>query len=283
MTPAAQTTSLRRGYTQCRYGQLHYLQSRPDSAADESAPTLVLLHQNPSSSQEYQRLAQAMGSDRRVIAFDTPGSGMSDWPPAPEPIDRLAGAFADGLDNLGFGKHAKIDVFGYHTGTLLAAELAVSRTNLVRRVVLSGIPFRSETERAERLAAARQTPAATADGAAVMERFAALWRYVVTQRDPRVDLHRAATLFMEKAKSMDRFWWPYEGVWSYSVPDRFRLISQPTLVLQPWEDLLEQSRKAAGFLVNGHLVELPSVSRDVFEVGVDDFARELRRFLSQEQ
>ena len=42
---------LRRAYTECRFGQMHYLEGRPDGAAAVE-PTLVLLHQNPSTSWE---------------------------------------------------------------------------------------------------------------------------------------------------------------------------------------------------------------------------------------
>jgi pimeloyl-ACP methyl ester carboxylesterase len=51
---------------------MHYRQAGPH---DASAPTLILLHQNPSSSYEYEALIAATAADRRVIAFDTPGYG----------------------------------------------------------------------------------------------------------------------------------------------------------------------------------------------------------------
>lgn len=270
--------TLRRGYTDCRYGQLHYLECRPAFATAETAPPLVLLHQNPSSSEECRHLALEMGKDRRVIAFDTPGSGMSDWPPGPGPISDLTVAFADGLTHLHL-RPETIDVFGYHTGTLLAAEFALSNPYLVGRLVLSGIPWRTDEERKQRLSAARQTPPLTEDGAAVLARFASLWRYVVTDRLPAMPLARAAELFVEKANALDRFWWPYEGVWSYSIPDRFPQIQQPVLVLQPREDLFEQSQAAAQLLPNAQFVELPSLSRDVFDVGIVEISAELRLFL----
>ncbi len=270
-------TEIRRFYTDSRYGQLHYLQGWPAENVARKT-TLVLLHQNPSSCFEYQHLLAEMAKDRMVIAFDTPGNGMSDGPAGPAAIGDYAAAFADGLDRLGFGAAAPVDVFGFHTGTLLAAELAIQRPDLVRRVALSGIPFRSEAERAQRLAAVRQTPPMTDDGTYTFERLAWLWRFVVAERTPAVPLERAAFMFMEKAKTMNSYWWPYDGVWSYPMEEKFPKVSQPVLIVQPREELFEHSKAAAKLFPNAEFVELPTLKRDVFEVGVAAFAGEFRRF-----
>jgi pimeloyl-ACP methyl ester carboxylesterase len=269
----------RRGYTDCRYGQLHYLRGAPaDGGTDK--PTLVLLHQNPSSSVEYEYLLQAMAEDREVIAFDTPGNGMSDWPPEPLDMAGYALAFADGIENLSLGVDRPVDIFGYHTGTFLGAELAIAEPKRVGRLVLSGIPYRTPEERQERLDKIAKGPKLTEDGAEILEMQRNLWAFVVTQRDPRVPLDRAARVYMEKAKPMDRYWWPYGGVWSYEVEKRFPLITQPVLVVQPHEDLLEYSRKAAELIPKARFVGLPELDRDVFDVGVAQFAEEMRRFLT---
>jgi pimeloyl-ACP methyl ester carboxylesterase len=279
MSQGATGAKIRRHYTESRYGQLHYLQGLPaGDIADKGKTTLVLLHQNPSSCLEYQHLLAEMAKDRRVIAFDTPGNGMSDGPSGPSAIKDYAAAFSDGLDRLGFGPDMKIDVFGFHTGTLLSAELAIQRPDIVRRVALSGIPFRSKAERAEKLAAVRNTPPLTDDGKSVFDRLGWLWRFVVADRAPGVPIEGAAFMFIEKAKTLNRYWWPYEGVWSYPIEDQFPRVSQPVLVIQPREDLLEQSRAAVDLFRNAEFVELPTLVRDVFEVGVAEFAGEFRRF-----
>jgi pimeloyl-ACP methyl ester carboxylesterase len=269
---------VRRGYADCRFGQLHYVRAIPASAAGRKRP-LVLLHQNPSSSVEYDALVRAMGTDREVVAFDTPGSGMSDWPPEPLDMASYAGAFADGIRSLALGGRGAVDVFGYHTGTLLAAELAIAGPNKVGRVVLSGIPFRTPEERRERLDEIEARPRITDDGEAILGQLRRLWTYVVTQRDPRVPLQRAADLFVEKAKPLDRYWWPYRSVWTYDVQARFPLISQPVMILQPREALSEYSAQAAKFISNVRIVEAPELQRDIFDVGSASIATKLREFL----
>ena len=56
---------------------------------------------------------------------------------------------ADALDGMGFGARGKgpVDVFGLHTGVFIACELALMRPDLVRRIVMSGIPYRTPEER----------------------------------------------------------------------------------------------------------------------------------------
>jgi pimeloyl-ACP methyl ester carboxylesterase len=271
--------SMKRAYTECRYGQLHFIRAMPIGSQTQKSP-LIMLHQNPSSSVEYEPLIREMAADRQVIAFDTPGNGMSDWPPEPAGIVGYAAAFADGLDALGIWKDSPVDVFGFHTGTLLAAELAIAHPKRVGRLAISGIPYRTPEERGERLKDIEARPRITEDGKAIMGQLQKLWTFVVSQRDPRVPLERAAEIFIEKAKPLDRSWWPYAGVWTYDFLERFPLISQPTLVVQPDEPLLEYSKQAAKLIRNVTYVELPGLNRDVFDVGPEQIAEKLKAFLS---
>jgi pimeloyl-ACP methyl ester carboxylesterase len=272
MTVAARP--LERAYTRCRFGQLHYLGGGAEGA--EAGPPLVLLHQNPSSCMEYVGFAQEMAKDRRVIAFDTPGYGMSDPPPGPPGLDGYAAAFADGLDALDWSKGRKVDVFGFHTGTYLATELALSRPDLVGRLILAGIPFRPAHERATRLEAARTPLTVTEDGAAVFDYLRHMWDFTVGGRSPATAVERAAEMFVDRLRAMQRSSWPYIGVWSYPAETKLPRLTQPVLVAQPHEMLLEHSRAAAALIPHVTWVELPDLDRDVFEHGVADFARAIR-------
>ena len=271
--------SVKRGYTECRFGQLHFIRGVPKSTPIEKPP-LVLLHQNPSSSVEYEPLIREMAKDREVVAFDTPGNGMSDWPPEPMDIAGYAQAFSDGIESLSLGGIVPLDLFGFHTGSFLAAELAIARPDKIARLAMSGIPYRTPEERQERLDKIEARPRLTEDGKDIMGQLERLWTFVVSERDQRVPLERAAEVFVEKAKPLDRYWWPYRGVWTYDVAQRFPLITQPTLIVQPHENLLEYSKQAAAFINDVRMVELPDLRRDVFDVGADQIAAKLRHFLN---
>lgn len=268
---------LRRAYTQCRFGQMHYLEGIPEDASSITAPTLILLHQNPSSSFEYRELVAEMARDRRVVAFDTPGYGMSDAPPAPPGMASYADAFSDAIDAMALG--GPLDVYGFHTGTLLAAELAISRADIVGRVAMTGIPMFSPAECAERLAAALAVPEPDEEGEATMALLRNLWDYAVRQRDPRMPLDQAVLAFSDKSRVLHRFTWAYQGVWAYDF-ERLRLVTQPTLLAQTHEDLLEVSKAAAALMPDSRVIELPDLDRDIFAVGVDQVAATLRRFFT---
>src|SRR5690349_14734176 len=77
---AADKPPLRHGYVDMPYGQLHYSTIVPPGGGDKNKPDLILFHQSPNSSVEYNELVQALGKDRVVIALDTPGHGGSDGP-----------------------------------------------------------------------------------------------------------------------------------------------------------------------------------------------------------
>ncbi|MCP8890734.1 alpha/beta fold hydrolase [Sphingomonas faeni] len=267
--------SATRAYTRCRYGQMHYWDATP---AEATAPTLVLLHQNPSASMEYAGLIEEMARDRRVVAFDTPGYGMSDAPPGPPTMAEYAASFVDAIAALDLAENAPLDVFGFHTGALLAAELGLALPNEVGRLVLSGIPMRDPADRAARYRDALATPQPTEDGAGILARSAALYRYVVTDRTAGVPLARAVELFAEKNRTLDHGAWAYHGVWSYDYA-RLPLIVQPTLVLQPHDALLDASRAASALIPGARFVDLPGLDRDIFEIAIPQIAQALRDFL----
>jgi pimeloyl-ACP methyl ester carboxylesterase len=265
-SPVSRDRTVERGYTRCRYGQLHFRRS----GAAKSKPALVLLHQIPSTSLDYEPLITAMASDRVVVAFDTPGYGMSDPPPQPLSMADYAAAVVDGIDALGLAAARPVDIFG----------AALARPGQVGRLVLSGVPMRTAEERASRLAGARAVQAPTDDGEASLAFLRSMWAYIVTNRDPGVPIDRAVRLFVDRSASLDRYAWAYQGVWSYPAEARLPLLRQPTLILQPRDELFEASQRAAPFIANSQFVELDGPTRDIFEVSTGRVTQALRRFLT---
>jgi pimeloyl-ACP methyl ester carboxylesterase len=275
--------SYKRGYVDGRFGQIHYHIAQPASGKTKLTP-IVFLHQNPKSAYEYEFLTREMGKDRVAIAIDTPGYGESDRPPAPPTMEDLAGAMADALDALGYGKGRKkkgqVDVFGFHTGVFMSAELAVQRPDLVRRVVLSGIPYRPQDVRKARLAVLPQEFGLPEDGSRTMQR----WQSIVQARQDGVSLERATKDFIEDLHSTGYWWYAYNAVWRYPVEERFAAITQPVFILEPHEMDLEETRKAhRELLPHADYVEIPEITERsrVFDLGWPLYAKELRAWLDQ--
>jgi len=267
----------KRGYVDARFGQIHYHKAGPDQQVP-SKPPIVFFHQNPKSAVEYEYLLKEMGRDRLALAFDTPGYGESDRPIEPPLMGELALAMADALENLGYGAAGAgpVDVFGFHTGVYIAAELALLRPDLVRRVVFSGIAFRTPEQRAQLLNDLPRDVPLAEDGTWILKR----WYLIVIKRAEGVSVARAARSFLEDIHSLDKYWFAYQAVWSYPIEERFRKLQHPMLILQPHELLLEETRRVHAELVpQAHYVEIPEIVDDVFDTGWAEYARELRRWL----
>jgi pimeloyl-ACP methyl ester carboxylesterase len=223
-----------------------------------------------------------MARDRRVIAFDTPGYGMSDSPPEPLSLTDYAEALIEAALLCGVSGKLGCDVFGLHTGSLLAIEFALAAPDSVNAVACSGIPMRSAEERLARLQAARRAATALDEaGTAALALADPLWSFVVTQRSDAVQLRRAAMLWADKLAPIDRASWAYQGVWNYDYEARLPLIRQPFLLLQPEEEIAPQSRAAAALVPDARIVELAPFSRDILEIpkSIELIGQALRRFL----
>lgn len=146
--PAVVSGRVRRGYFECRYGQLHMRHAIPSGGGFEEATTLLALHAGTSSGGMFSGLLAAMGADRSAFAPDLPGFGQSDAPPAPLSSADHAAAIGDFLESM---RLRQVDVLGCGLGALVAIELALARS-AVRRVIVMP-PSQAEAE-----AAGRQYP-----------------------------------------------------------------------------------------------------------------------------
>src|SRR3954470_19479354 len=72
---------VRRGYFECRFGQLHVHNAIPPGGGFEEGTALLCLHPAGLSGRVFKGLLPQLGRDRSVYAPDLPGSGESDGPP----------------------------------------------------------------------------------------------------------------------------------------------------------------------------------------------------------
>lgn len=277
---AADGVKAKRGYVDTRYGQTHFYSFEPASGPGKKTP-IAFFHQNPKSAYEYEPLTSELGKDRVVLAFDTPGYGMSDRPASAPSMSDIAGSMADALAALGYGKggrNGQVDVFGFHTGTYIASELAIARPDVVRRVVLSGVPYYSAAQRQAKLDALPIAGGIPEDASFVVRR----WHEVVGTRSPGVPIERAAKIFLDDIRSLDKGWYAYNAVWTFDPDDRLPKITQPILIVQPPESLLNQTREAhRTVLSKATMVEFSDVTKNVFDLIPQDYAKHMREWLDK--
>jgi pimeloyl-ACP methyl ester carboxylesterase len=129
---------VRRGYFECRFGQLHVHNAIPPGGGFEEGTPLVCVHGAGGSGRVFAGFLALMGRDRSVYAPDLPGCGESDAPPRALAAVEYAAALGDFLDSM---RLRHVDVLGYGAGAAFATELAVTRTAQVRRLVLASVPL----------------------------------------------------------------------------------------------------------------------------------------------
>jgi pimeloyl-ACP methyl ester carboxylesterase/catechol 2,3-dioxygenase-like lactoylglutathione lyase family enzyme len=241
-----------REYRPMRWGQLHLRRAMPTAAAGMHAP-VVLLHQTPLSGRMFSELLPVLGRDRVVYAPDTPGYGESDGPPAVTTLDRYVEALHDVLGEL----KEPIDLVGYHTGALLAAEYAARYPTEVRRLVLISMPLFS----AERRAKLNTTTLLTEDGSHLLGE----WRSTMSVRPPGQSLEQAARIVAEKQRAGTRAGWAMAAVAAYEPEARLRAIRVPTTLIRPKDGLWEAGGEAAALIPGARLVDAPQWGFGLFD------------------
>ena len=278
--PCIAEVEFRRAFVDGRYGQVHVLTSEPLFRRGAATP-MVCFPPNPSTGRYFTEFMKVLGQDRVMVAPDYPGVGDSDPPPAPPNMAGYAATMAEVLVSLGFGEEGTgaVDVCGYHTGTFVAIELAVSRPDLVRKLVLMGVPFYLGKERQEQYDRTVVTEALSED----FESLRDYWDFRVTNRPEGIPLERAYDMFVDTLKPKDRHSWPYRAVFTYPAEERARLVKQPVLILNTHGGLKDQTRAIAPYFPQATLIEIPELHHGVFDLGPEILSRHAKRFLDAER
>jgi pimeloyl-ACP methyl ester carboxylesterase len=131
----AEAVRTRRAYFDCRFGQLHVRTAFPATGGFDEQVTLFCLHADQSSSRAFARFLPEIADVRSVYAPDLPGLGESDPSPTCS-VGEASGAISDLADDL---RLRQIDLLGINSGARAALDLAATRPDLVRRLVLAGV------------------------------------------------------------------------------------------------------------------------------------------------
>jgi pimeloyl-ACP methyl ester carboxylesterase len=263
---------VRRGYYESRYGQLHVHNAIPPGGGFDEGTSLIALHATPRSATSLLPLLALMGMNRSVYAPDLPGYGNSDPPPTRPGIADYAAAVVDFCTTMRF---RQIDVLGYQTGALVAAELALGLPSVVRRVVLIGVPVAGDAE-CENF---RRTPwpvAPAADGSHLQ----------VEWNRSRASVHEGAPLelvaagFADKLANGPAAWWGLDAAIQYPAAQRLPLITQSTLLIRSRDGRGTDGGRAREMLPKARVAEQAEIyGSDLFESAATPLSTVLREFL----
>ena len=263
---------IRKRYIDTRHGQIHIRES------GRGVVPLICLHATAYSSRSFIALMAAFGEARHVIAIDAPGYGDSD-PPTQRPdmagyADTIAAAIAGTV-----GAETPFDLFGYHTGVAIAAELAIVTPHMVRRMVWLGVPYFHALD----FEAWRARLARGHTLGADLGQFDERWDYLVTGRPAGISLERGFTNFVDELKAWPNGSWAHQALFDWNIEARLPLVTQTTLILNPESHLAEPSRVAARLMPNATVIELPHLSGAVLETAATEIAALTAAFLDQLQ
>jgi pimeloyl-ACP methyl ester carboxylesterase len=237
--PAETQPRVRRGYFDCRFGQLHVHNAMPLGGGFEEGTPLVCLHDFVGSGRVFMRLLALVGQERSAFAPDLPGFGESDAPAARPAIADYAAALGDFLDSM---RLRRVALLGLRMGTLPAIELALSRAAHVSRVILVSVPLLTEGERS---AAARSAPPPGTE----------VFRPPEWQR------------------------WATDAAAVYPLRERLARLGQRLLVLRPRDDLWEATGRVRDALPAARVTELEQPATELLISQPEGVAEAVREFL----
>ncbi|MFO1425515.1 MAG: alpha/beta hydrolase [Steroidobacteraceae bacterium] len=254
----------------------------PAPGAARARP-LVCLHPSPTSGEMFADLAAELAADRIVHRPDTPGFGASDAPSAKPTVADYGGALGDALADLGYGDERSplgpVDLFGFHTGSLCAVELALQRPGMVRRLALAGVPhYESAQRERERASHVRPYPYFE-ERDYVGEMFR---RLVLDARDsgePEQRLRR----FGDWLRAGRNGWWGPDAVFTYDSVTTLPRLALPTLFIAFNEEMTEPTRAASRLVAGARLVEMLDLPIFGFIVDPRRVAATLKSFFDAPQ
>ncbi|MCB2108307.1 MAG: alpha/beta fold hydrolase, partial [Rhodobacteraceae bacterium] len=216
-----------RHYVNCRYGQLHIFSARPKNEDAIKHPPLAFCHPSPTSGDFYHDIQGLMATDRVVHCLDTPGFGFSDGPASKPNMDDYGGATADALADLGFGAERRIDIFGFHTGALVAAAAVLDRPSLFRRLVLSGVPHYTDEERARQYAQNVRGYPFFEDP----DYVGTMYRRLVLDAKDSGPIERRLSRFADRLRAGPQGIWGIDAVFTYDTGKALPKLDLPVLLI----------------------------------------------------
>jgi pimeloyl-ACP methyl ester carboxylesterase len=159
-TPPLSAVRTRRAYFDCQFGQLHVRTAFPTTGGFDEQVTMICLHPATGSSRSFARFLPEIADVRSVYAPDLPGCGESDPSPGSSTAEAAA-AVSDLANDL---RLRQIDLLGLQTGAGVALHLAAARPELIRRLVLVGVPVADPLPTIKQPALVLRTRMESADG-----------------------------------------------------------------------------------------------------------------------
>lgn len=257
---------IRKCYVESSVGDIHV---RMIAAKNDRAAPLFCLHPAPSSSLYFENVLPLLNEYRSVVAPDYPGYGGSAKQARARSIEEYADAMLETI--CGLEIEGPVDVFGFHTGCLVALEMALQAPQRIGKLVLCDVPyFTTDVQQKLRGEFTKPLPI-TSD----LETLEGAWTFNVSNRLPDIPLSRAFDLFVEHLRGGTHDYFAFEAAFTYHCEEKFAEIGRWVDVIATQSALLEPSRAAASVLQNVRLLEALNIESPVFETGAESISKRI--------
>lgn len=265
----------RKGYAGSAGEQIHFRVW--GEAQMHASPDLYCFHPSRFTGLAFATIAPFLAKGRRVIAPDFPGYGGSDAQDGAPSIDNYSAAMKTVAAQLSPG--LTIDVAGFHTGCLVAAEVAQRSDLHVRKAVLIDIPAFNPQD----TAAMREQFAGDFPLGPQMDCLTVPWTKVFEPRRETQGAKQAFALFAEILRSGEGQDRAFLAAANYPWEERLPKVRAQVLALATQSILLEQTRVAAKMLPGAKLHERLDVTRSVLDENAQSIAADIDAFLTGER
>ena len=246
---------VRRRFVDLPYGQVHVREGGPGGGTP-----LVLLHSAASNSKMIEPLVAALARTRRVFAPDLPGCGDSaELGGAEIEVEDMAAWLVQVLDALGLDR---ADLHGLHLGARIAVEVALTRPDRVRRLIIDGNGFYDGRLGEEMMARVAPVLRPDLDGLYLLTGWHYIRDYFLFFPWFRRDAgHRRPTglpapevihdKLMEVLRNGTTYSKPYRAAFRYPMDEKLTRLRLPTLVTAAVDDNVFTHLDASVALVPG--------------------------------
>ena len=259
---------IRKGYVDTSIGQIHYRH------AGKGDP-LLLIHQTATCSSVFDNIIEHLSPSYSMVAMDTPGFGMSPYPPGKFTVPQYAAIVMEFLDALNI---SNASLFGHHTGASIACEVAASAPARVGKLILSGPACIDAAEGRQRLE--KIPPIVLSEDSSYV---LTLWNYILNLTPPgkRLSMDDMHHELVWRLKAGPRYIETYSAVFTYDMASRLPLIQAPTLVMAGEGDLLVRYvERAASLLKRSRRLIVPDAANFMMLQEPEELVRIIRDFLT---
>lgn len=269
--PRVGASAVKRNFIDLEHGQLHLRVAGQVS----NKPSIVCLHMMPKSGRSFAQLMPHLAIDRLVIAPDYPGYGES----APlldednPSISDYAYAVAKVLDHYAL---SKVDLIGYHTGSMVALQLAHQHPEVIRRVINISAPIFTNQEVSS---FKKYYSPVELDEAGT--RFSSMWARIMKYRGSGMTLEMAAQSFAENLRAGERYEDGHYAAFNFSerYVELIQTLQQSLLVMNLGDDLEQHTKRVTDYIQHGQLVEYPQWGHGFLDANSQDVASVITDFL----